>query len=208
MNEPRPLPAAVLATGIACFDVASLAALLGCSRHHVMHQLGKRQGFPAPLIDLSPRVRYWRASDVLHWLHQPGMRALALDDIGAPRLDTAGLADLLGCTRQHAADVIAKRADFPAPCIHISRRLRYWLYRDVLQWLTHGGMAPDGGTEPLPDQLDVAGIARLLGCTRAHAVRQVVARQGFPAPHINVSRRLRFWRTADVQAWRAQGGAA
>lgn len=132
--------ATAVMNGVQCLDTSGLAALLGCAPHHVRHQLGHRLDFPAPFIDLSPRLRYWRVIDVLQWLYQPGMRALSVADLGAPRLDVAGIADLLGCSRQHATAVIAKRKDFPPPCINVSNRMRTWLYRDVLAWL-----APRGG---------------------------------------------------------------
>ena len=126
-HTPDAAPALSVATAVMngepCLDAASLAALLGCAPHHVLHQLAKRMDFPCPLVDVSCRVRYWRAVDVLLWLYQTGTtRAMGLADLAAPRLDAAGLADLLGCTRQHAADHIATRADFPPPCINVSRR--------------------------------------------------------------------------------------
>lgn len=52
-----------------------------------------------------------------------------------PRLDTAGIAALLGVTRAHVTDRITKRPDFPKPFINISRRLRYWRQSEVQDWL-------------------------------------------------------------------------
>lgn len=197
--------------GMHCLDTAGLAALLGCAPHHVRHQLGKRLDFPAAFIDLSPRLRYWRVIDVLQWLYRPGMRALSVADLGAPRLDVAGIADLLGCSREHATAVIAKRKDFPPPCIDISNRMRSWLYRDVLAWLALQGQAYGTGLKgcaqaALPHLLDADGVATLLGCTREQFAKHLARLAGFPAPFLYASRRLRWWRASDVQAW-IEGGA-
>ena len=43
-----------------------------------------------------------------------------------PRLDTAGIAALIGCTRQHCTARLTKRPDFPKPFINISQKMRYW----------------------------------------------------------------------------------
>ena len=53
----------------------------------------------------------------------------------APRLDTAGIAALLGLSREHVTDRITKRVDFPKPYINVSRRTRYWRTTDVLKWM-------------------------------------------------------------------------
>lgn len=53
----------------------------------------------------------------------------------APRLDTAGIAALLGCTRQHVTSRVTKRVDFPRPYINVSRRIRYWRTIDVRAWM-------------------------------------------------------------------------
>lgn len=52
-----------------------------------------------------------------------------------PRLDTAGIAALLGCTRQHVTSRVTKRVDFPKPYINVSRRIRYWRTSDVRSWM-------------------------------------------------------------------------
>lgn len=52
-----------------------------------------------------------------------------------PRLDTAGIAALLGLTRVHVTDRIIKRVDFPKPFINVSRRTRYWRTSDVQAWM-------------------------------------------------------------------------
>ena len=52
-----------------------------------------------------------------------------------PRLDTAGIAALLGLSREHVTDRLTKRMDFPKPYINVSRRTRYWRTSDVLAWM-------------------------------------------------------------------------
>lgn len=49
----------------------------------------------------------------------------------ASRVDTAGIAALLGCTRAHVTDRLTKRPDFPKPFIDVSQRMRYWRLADV-----------------------------------------------------------------------------
>ena len=202
-------PSVVMATGVPCLDVAGLAALLGCARHHVVHRLAPQPGFPRPVIHISCTVRYWRSSDVLQWLHRPGGRAMSLADLDAPRLNTAGIAALLGCTRQHAADNVTKRVDFPPPCINVSNRMRSWLYRDVLAWLN-----PQGALDASRDEaighgiLDADGLAQWLGCTRKHLSQSLLMRPDFPPPFLYASRRMRWWRASDVQAWCKDKGMA
>lgn len=45
-------------------DTADIAAMLGCSRRHVTDRLTKRPDFPAPFVNLSQKMRYWRLADV------------------------------------------------------------------------------------------------------------------------------------------------
>lgn len=54
-------------------------------------------------------------------------------------------------------------------------------------------------------RMDTADIAALLGVTREHVTDRLTKRVDFPKPYINVSRRLRYWRTSDVQAWMQKG---
>lgn len=56
----------------------------------------------------------------------------------APRLDTAGIAALLGCTREHVTNRVTKRLDFPKPFINVSRRIRYWRTSEVQAWMGRG----------------------------------------------------------------------
>lgn len=50
-------------------------------------------------------------------------------------------------------------------------------------------------------RVDTAGIAALLGCTREHVTNRLTKRPDFPAPFVNVSQKMRYWRLADVQAF-------
>lgn len=49
-------------------------------------------------------------------------------------VDTAGIAALLGLSREHVTDRLTKRRDFPKPVINLSRRTRRWRERDVLAY--------------------------------------------------------------------------
>ncbi|QKV52620.1 helix-turn-helix transcriptional regulator [Comamonas antarctica] len=51
------------------------------------------------------------------------------------RLDTAGIAQLLGLGREHVTNRVTKRLDFPKPFINVSRRTRFWRTSDVVQWM-------------------------------------------------------------------------
>lgn len=202
MSNSTMYPSVVVATGVPCLDVAGLAALLGCARHHVVHRLALQRGFPRPLIYISCTVRYWRSSDVLQWLRGPGVRAMSLADLEAPRLNTAGIADLLGCTREHAADNVTKRVDFPPPCVNVSRRMRSWLYRDVLAWLDpQAALDATGG-----GLLDIDGLAAQLGCTRQHFMQSLAMRPDFPPPFLYAGRGKELWRAGDVLAWHERIG--
>lgn len=51
-------------------------------------------------------------------------------------IDTADIAKMLDCTRNHVTDRIVKQADFPAPVINLSSRLRRWKLTDVVKFIT------------------------------------------------------------------------
>ncbi|RYE43818.1 MAG: hypothetical protein EOP24_26600 [Hyphomicrobiales bacterium] len=51
------------------------------------------------------------------------------------RLDTAGIAALLGCTRAHVTDRLSKRPDFPKPFINVSQKMRYWRLSDIQNFI-------------------------------------------------------------------------
>ena len=48
-------------------DTAGIAALLGVCRRHVTERVTKRPDFPAPIIDVSRKMRRWSESEVLKW---------------------------------------------------------------------------------------------------------------------------------------------
>lgn len=47
-------------------------------------------------------------------------------------IDTAGIAAMLGLSREHVTDRLIKRPDFPRPVVNLSRRTRRWAERDVV----------------------------------------------------------------------------
>ncbi|MBB2778000.1 UNVERIFIED_ORG: putative DNA-binding transcriptional regulator AlpA [Comamonas terrigena] len=65
----------------------------------------------------------------------PGTTTHSTMASSVPRLDTAGIAALLGLSREHVTDRLTKRVDFPKPYINVSRRTRYWRTSDVLAWM-------------------------------------------------------------------------
>jgi predicted DNA-binding transcriptional regulator AlpA len=52
----------------------------------------------------------------------------------APRLDTQGIANYLGLSREHVTARLTKRPDFPKPFMIASRRILYWRMADVKAW--------------------------------------------------------------------------
>lgn len=70
MNTPKlmPQPDRGEAANDALIDTGGIAALLGVSRPHVTDRLTKDPTFPAPVIDLSQRLRRWDRAQVLAWL--------------------------------------------------------------------------------------------------------------------------------------------
>jgi predicted DNA-binding transcriptional regulator AlpA len=50
-------------------------------------------------------------------------------------IDTADIAGMMGVSREYVTDKITKRADFPAPKLNRSRRLRRWEREDVERWM-------------------------------------------------------------------------
>lgn len=51
-------------------------------------------------------------------------------------IDTAGIASLLGLTREYVTDELTKKAGFPRPRINLSRRLRKWDRDEVVAYIT------------------------------------------------------------------------
>lgn len=54
---------------------------------------------------------------------------------------------------------------------------------------------------PYRTQIDTAGIAALIGCTRAHATNRITKLPDFPRPIVNLSRKMRRWSQAEVLAY-------
>lgn len=53
------------------------------------------------------------------------------------------------------------------------------------------------------ETLDTAQIAELLKVTRPHVTDRLTKRPDFPRPVVNLSRKLRRWRRADVERYAA-----
>ncbi|MEL4181197.1 helix-turn-helix transcriptional regulator [Roseateles sp. PN1] len=49
-------------------------------------------------------------------------------------IDAGTVAQLLGVTRQHFTDRIAKKKGFPQPVVNFSPKSRRWRYDEVLRW--------------------------------------------------------------------------
>lgn len=49
--------------------------------------------------------------------------------------------------------------------------------------------------------LDTTAIATLLGVSTKHVRERLVHTADFPRPAINLSRRMRRWAPADIEAW-------
>jgi hypothetical protein len=58
------------------------------------------------------------------------------------------------------------------------------------------------------DLIDTEAIAQLLQCTRKHVADRLVHRPDFPAPAVNVSRKLRRWEREAILAWARQPSRA
>lgn len=52
-----------------------------------------------------------------------------------------------------------------------------------------------------PDLITYTDISKLLGVSLPHARDRLTKRPDFPAPAVNVSQKIRRWRTADVLRW-------
>ena len=49
-------------------------------------------------------------------------------------IDTMGIAQLLGLTRDYTTDRVIKRPDFPKPRIAISQKTKRWAREEVERW--------------------------------------------------------------------------
>lgn len=56
--------------------------------------------------------------------------------------------------------------------------------------------------------IDTAQIAELLGVTRAYVTDRLTKRPDFPAPRVNLTRRVRRWAEPEVRAWLEQHSGA
>lgn len=55
--------------------------------------------------------------------------------------------------------------------------------------------------EGLPQVMNTAQIAAMLGVSRAHATDRITKRPDFPKPVLNLSSRVRGWSRAEVYKW-------
>lgn len=51
------------------------------------------------------------------------------------KIDTAGIAQLLGYSRTYVTDKVTKRPDFPKPVIALNQKHKFWNESDVIQWV-------------------------------------------------------------------------
>ena len=61
-------------------DTAQIAQMLGITREYVTDNLTKRSGFPAPSVNLSQKLRRWKASEVNAWIVQRSRPAMSAAD--------------------------------------------------------------------------------------------------------------------------------
>lgn len=48
-------------------DTARIATLLGCSRRHATERVVNRPDFPAPVVNVTQKLRRWSEAQVLAW---------------------------------------------------------------------------------------------------------------------------------------------
>jgi predicted DNA-binding transcriptional regulator AlpA len=53
-------------------------------------------------------------------------------------LDTAQIAELVGCSRAYVTDNLTKQPRFPAPTVNLSQKLRRWDADEVKAYLAGG----------------------------------------------------------------------
>jgi predicted DNA-binding transcriptional regulator AlpA len=53
-------------------------------------------------------------------------------------LDTAQIAELVGCTRAHVTARLTKQPRFPAPTVNLSQKMRRWDADEVKAYLAGG----------------------------------------------------------------------
>ena|GEM_PF-1605500 len=59
----------------ALLDTGQIAAMLGVTRAHVTDNLTKRPDFPAPVVNVSQKLRRWKESDIRQWLAREARKA-------------------------------------------------------------------------------------------------------------------------------------
>lgn len=52
-------------------------------------------------------------------------------------------------------------------------------------------------------EIGTAEIAQILGLSRPHVTGRLVKRMDFPPPSTDISQRVRYWRRADVMAFKS-----
>ncbi len=57
-----------MSQNIQLLSTKDIAELLGVSRAHLVDRLSKRPDFPAPIVNISQRIRKWKRDDVLKWM--------------------------------------------------------------------------------------------------------------------------------------------
>lgn len=50
-------------------------------------------------------------------------------------IDTAYIANALGCGRAYVTDRVVKREDFPAPALMLSQKIVKWRLKDFERWM-------------------------------------------------------------------------
>jgi predicted DNA-binding transcriptional regulator AlpA len=58
----------------------NIAQMLGVTRKHVTNRLTKHPGFPAPVINVSQKVRRWDEEEVRRWVAGQSRRAAMSSD--------------------------------------------------------------------------------------------------------------------------------
>lgn len=64
----QAIPRPILGRGDTALNTADIAQLLGCTRAHATNRITKMPDFPAPIIDLSERMRWWSLASIQGWL--------------------------------------------------------------------------------------------------------------------------------------------
>jgi excisionase family DNA binding protein len=157
VHTPR-LTGAVAGRADDVLDVEAVAQLLQCELETVERQT--RAGV-LPGVKFGSVWRYPKSAllDVLHRLalanteHPPRPVPVLPQGAASPRsrrktppavpetamgrtlLDTGGIADMLGLTREHVTDRLTKQPGFPAPVANLSQKTRRWSEVEVRDYM-------------------------------------------------------------------------